>query len=173
MLTYHAFKAITVIASSLPRGLQYHTACGLSDLYRLANHRSRNAVKSNMRVVLGAKASEAAVRRETRLAFHSFGMYLCEFFGYRRFGPEYLDEHVRVVGREHLDRALARGRGCLLVSGHYSNWELGASMVGHMGYPILIVAQMHRDPRVNELFVGQRAKHGVTVAHTEQGAIAT
>ncbi|MBI3828040.1 MAG: lysophospholipid acyltransferase family protein [Planctomycetes bacterium] len=172
MLVYHSFRAITLLASTLPRGLQYSAACRLADLYRLMSPRARKAVKSNMRVILGEQASEATVRHETRWAFRSFGMYLCEFFGFRRFGPAYLDEHVRVVGREHLDRALASGHGCLLVSGHYSNWELGASMVGHMGYPILIVAQMHRDPRVNELFIGQRAKHGVTVAHTEQGAIA-
>ncbi|MCW8133045.1 MAG: lysophospholipid acyltransferase family protein [Planctomycetota bacterium] len=172
MLAYHTFKAISHLASSLPKGIQYPVACALADAYYLASRRARTAVKANLRVILGPDATEKAVRREARWAFRSFGMYLCEFFGYRRFGPAYLDEHVRVIGREHLDKALAAGRGALFVSGHYSNWELGASMVGHLGYPILIVAQMHRDPRVNELFVGQRARHGVSVAHTEVGALA-
>jgi KDO2-lipid IV(A) lauroyltransferase len=58
----------------------------------------------------------------------------------------------------------------LFVSGHYSNWELGAFVVGRLGYPILIVAQIHDDPRVNELFVKARAVHGVEVAPTAHGA---
>jgi KDO2-lipid IV(A) lauroyltransferase len=108
--------------------------------------------------------------RRARETFRSFAAYLCEFFGVDRLGAEYIREHVAVQGRENLDRALAGGRGLLFVSAHYSNWELGAFVVGRLGYPILIVAQMHSDPRVNDLFVRQRAAHGVTVAPTAQGA---
>ena len=173
MLKYLAFQAITWLSSTLPCGAQYWVAKRLADIHYALDKKGRRAVRANVRVILGPEASEAQVGRESRWVFRSFGMYLCEFFGYRRFGPRFLDEHVRVEGREHLDRALAGGRGCLFVSGHYSNWELGASVVGHLGYPILIVAQMHPSPRVNELFIRQRARHGVTVAHTEHGARAT
>jgi len=170
MLTYGAFRAMVTLSPLIPRRIQYGLAGALADFYRLASPSARRAVEANLRMIYGPSANAALLRRETRGTFRSFGMYLAEFFGYRRFGPEFLDAHVGVHGREHLDAALARGRGCLFVSGHYSNWELGASMVGHLGYPILIVAQMHRNPRVNKLFVSMRARHGVTVAHSDQGA---
>jgi len=172
MLSYWCFKGLGLLSSVLPRSVQYRASAVAARLYHRLDGRAREAVRANLRVMLGSSASEAAIRREAARSFRSFGRYLCEFFGYRRFGPDYFDQHVTILGRENLDRALATGRGALFVSGHYSNWELGASVVGHMGYPILIVAQMHRDPKVNELFVSQRAKHGVTVAHSEQGALA-
>jgi len=170
MLMYGIYQAIVAGSPLIPRRLQHSVAVRLADLYYLGSRRDREAVLANLRVIHGSAVPESLLRREARGTFRGFGMYLAEFFGYRRFGPEYLAAHVSVQGRAHLDSALAQGRGALLVSGHYSNWELGASMIGHLGYPILIVAQMHRDARVNELFVSMRAKHGVTVAHSDQGA---
>lgn len=167
---YWTYRSLTALASSLPRSLQYWCAYRFADAWYLLGGPKRRAVQANMRAVLGPEVPEAAVRREARWVFRSFGVYLCEFFGYRQFGPRYMDACIEVQGREHLDAALAGGRGALFVSGHYSNWEIAASKMAHLGYPIVIVTQEHDDPRVNELFVSQRERHGVTVRHTKGGA---
>jgi KDO2-lipid IV(A) lauroyltransferase len=77
---------------------------------------------------------------------------------------------VVVIGRRNLDAALKAGRGVIFCSGHYSNWEFGATIVAHLGYPITIVAQMHANPRTNALFVEQRRTAGVTVVPSQHGA---
>ena len=41
-----------------------------------------------------------------------------------------LRDLVRVEGREHLDAALARGRGALLLAGHFTALEIGAARLG-------------------------------------------
>lgn len=170
MVLCFSYRVLIALTACLPLRFQYWLAQRLALVaWRLAGG-FRRGVEANLRVILGPEAPAEEAGRQSRAAFRSFGMYLCEFFGAARFGEEFFKEHVRVVGREHLDRALAGGRGLVFVSGHYSNWELGAFAVGRLGYPILIVAQMHSDPRVNDLFVRQRAAHGVTVAPTAQGA---
>src|SRR5205823_4752648 len=66
--------------------------------------------------------------------------------------------------------ALAQGRGAIFCSAHYSNWELGGPIVANMGHRVVIVAQMHADPAVNDIFVGQREKAGVKVVPSQHGA---
>lgn len=170
MIGYLAYSSLTFICARLPFSIQYGVARCLSCVAHVVAGGSRAAVRSNLRTVLGKDADEGEIRRLTRRTFRSFGRYLCEFFGAAGCDRSFLDRNVRVVGRGNLDAALAKGRGLLFVSGHYSNWELGAFVVGRLGYRILIVAQIHSDPRVNELFVRARAVHGVEVVPTVNGA---
>ena len=170
MLKRAGFHAIACLSNLLPRAVQYRIAHAVGDCCYLFDHNARENVKANIRCILGPDASEKLVRREARWVFRSFGMYLCEFFGHRHFGGDFVDRHVVVQGRENLDAALARGRGAIFCSGHYSNWEMGGTVVGHLGYPIVIVAQMHADAKTNEMFVKQRADFGITVVPTQHGA---
>jgi KDO2-lipid IV(A) lauroyltransferase len=51
---------------------------------------------------------------------------------------------LRVEGWEHLDAALRRGRGALVISGHVGHWELGALACGLAGHPMRLL--VHRSP---------------------------
>ncbi|HYG76083.1 MAG TPA: lysophospholipid acyltransferase family protein [Planctomycetota bacterium] len=170
MLMRLGFQIITALTGILPRTWQYAIARRGADVYYLLGRNARESVKANLSGMLGKDATQSAVRNETRSVFRSFGMYLCEFFGAQHFGPKFIDDHVVVHGREHLDAALAKGRGVIFCSAHYSNWELGAMVVARLGYPITAVVQAHADPRTNEMFVQQRVAKGVTVIPTQHGA---
>lgn len=170
MIGYWAYRSLTFICARLPFPLQYGVARLLSGVGHAVARRARAGVRENLRTVMGRQTDEREIHRLTRRTFHSFGRYLCEFFGAAGCDQAFFSKNVKVVGRENLDAALAKGGGLLFVSGHYSNWELGAFAVGRLGYRILIVAQIHSDPRVNDLFVRARAVHGVDVAPTAIGA---
>ena len=54
------------------------------------------------------------------------------------------------------DRALfdglrGQGRGVILVTGHFGNWEVGGVLFGRLGLPFTIVAMAEADPTVNRL----------------------
>jgi len=170
MLKYYGYRALSGICGFLPRRLQYAISHRIADLHYLCDGAARRHAMATMRAILGPCVSESKVRREARWVFRSFGMYLCEFMGQRRFGPAFIDKHVEVRGREHLDAALARGRGAILCTAHYSSWELGGPIVAHMKYPITVLTLMHPDPRINALFVELRASRGVKVVHSQSGA---
>ncbi|HLX60587.1 MAG TPA: lysophospholipid acyltransferase family protein [Planctomycetota bacterium] len=165
-LHYAAFKTVCWLASVLPLRTQYAIARMGAEIYFKLDRSAREAVCANLRAVRGPDAAPAAIREDARRVFHSFGRYLCEFFGFEHFAGQYIDRHVMIQGREHVDAALKRGRGVLFCSGHYSNWELGAWAVARMGYPITAVTLAHAHSKVNALFVRQRAQRGVKVAHS-------
>ena len=68
---------------------------------------------------------------------------------------------VEFHGEEHLQEALARGRGVILLSAHMGNWELGAAAVAARGYPMNGIGADQRDDRITQLIIDTREEYGV------------
>ncbi len=169
MNRYLGFRLVTVLSLRLPRRALYFVARIITTVNYRLDRAQREGVLANMRVILGPRASEKRVRRDSRLAFHNFGKFIAEFFGYQRFGGPFIDRHIDVVGEEYLRKALAGGKGAILNSGHLSNWEIGAATLARRGYPLTGVALPHPDPVLDAYFNRQRRSRGYAVVPT-QGA---
>lgn len=170
-LHYAGYRAIAWLAAVVPYPFQYAIAGIASGLYYRLDNQARRNMLGNMRAVVGVSAREHDVRALGRGAFNSFGRFVCEFIGLRNLSPEFLDGHVNVSGLEHLRAGLAGGRGVLLCSAHYSNWEVGAAKVARMGFPLTVVVQQHANEKVDALFVAAREKAGIRVAYSHNGAL--
>jgi len=74
----------------------------------------------------------------------------------------WLDEEVRLdPSIEHLDAALAGGRGALVVTAHIGNWELLAARLGRRGQRGAVVGlRRPRDP-ASDWLIEMRRAHGV------------
>lgn len=79
-----------------------------------------------------------------------------------RTNQEVLDT-VTVEGIEHLERALAKGKGVLLISGHIGNWERMGHWAAARGYPVSVVARDANDPEMNDLVLKLRETAGMKV----------
>lgn len=60
-------------------------------------------------------------------------------------GPDTIDAVCAIEGREHLDAALAKGRGAIVLTGHYGAHQMVMPALGHRGYP---VSQLSAPPTV-------------------------
>lgn len=73
---------------------------------------------------------------------------------------EGLDKLVSVVDFHHLTDAVAEGRGVILLTGHYGNWELMGTWLVEKEIPLKVVAKRSYDPRLDELIVSYRNEAG-------------
>jgi KDO2-lipid IV(A) lauroyltransferase len=64
-----------------------------------------------------------------RANFAEMGRTTAEWARHSRLAPEQILSRVEFRGLEHLEKALARGRGALVVTAHYGFWELIPSAV--------------------------------------------
>ena len=77
-----------------------------------------------------------------------------------RMSPETLHQLVTFEGREHIDKALAQGRGAIILTAHFGNWELlGASLLAH-GYTIRGITRQLRSKRLEAIVSSYREKVG-------------
>ncbi len=92
-----------------------------------------------------------------------FVMGLAEFARLPLIDKKYMDENIEVSGLEHLDEALKRGKGGILVTGHFGSWELMGWVVARLGYPLKFVVGVQRNPLVQVLMNDIRRSCGIQV----------
>jgi Kdo2-lipid IVA lauroyltransferase/acyltransferase len=156
------FAALWVVMralGALPRGVSRAIAVGLALLvYRMHGRLRRVGLRNLEMAFPGMPLKER--RRILRGEFVSLGRQLAEFC----FFPSYTAENVgRVViydGFENFERARARGKGVLFLTGHLGGWELSSFAHSLNGHPLWIVMRALDNPLVDRLVQGYRTLHG-------------
>lgn len=135
------------LARLLPIGFGLRLGRFLGTLTRLADGRHRRVAEENAAWALGLSREEA--RALVRRLYHN----VCENFVEDLMLPKILRKKKLadfsvVEGAEHLKAALARGRGAIVVTGHFGNWELGGLALAQVAGSALVVARVLTNPLV-------------------------
>ena len=124
----------------LPAALGYRIACWRGDwLFRCQAGR-RTELARNLRLVLGDELSAAAAQQVTR---EWFRLASCEAVDVKRLrhGARPLRRLVEIRGREHLEAALAAGKGAILCTGHFGSCSSGFSVLHASGFPATTIGR--------------------------------
>ena len=78
---------------------------------------------------------------------------------------EILARVERVEGWEHIEAALAKGKGFIAVTGHLGNWELGGAYVAARGVGIDAVVRGAANKLFEDYVTRTRSEAGVFVVH--------
>jgi len=128
--------------------------------YRLALG-ERRKVRAGLTVAFGGTWGGRTIERLTYRVFLDLGRNLVDAIRLGRTGREEIRRVVRAEGLEHLDRALARGRGVIGLMGHIGSWELLGTYLVAAGYPLSAVGRSLHDPRLDRLLVDARGRSGI------------
>jgi len=87
------------------------------------SRRHRERARTNVRIVY-PDWSDERVDALLRASFAEMGRIVVEWARHPRLSPEQIQARVDFHGLEHLEKALQRGRGAIVVTAHYGHWEL-------------------------------------------------
>ncbi len=130
---------LTAFIAGMPAWLGYLLADAFTEIHYRFFPERRHGALANLAVMM-PRASRRERSRVARRMMRSYNRMMFEFFRLPHVSREELLANVEVVGREHLEQALSRGRGVVLASSHIGNWELAAVMLAQMGYTLYAVA---------------------------------
>jgi Kdo2-lipid IVA lauroyltransferase/acyltransferase len=108
---------------------------------------------------------EARVWTTARRVYAHFGAVLFDILWLQRRTPEEIRALLDVRGQEHVERAMAGGRGAVLITGHLGNWELHGVAHGLLFGAIHVVARPLDNPRLDERLCALRTMAGNTVVY--------
>ena len=137
-----AVAPLAPLAARLPASLAYRVACWRGDWSFWYWTEKRSEIVGNLRRVLG---DELGPDEAERLARDFFRLLSCEVIDVMRLRGQArsLGKLVEIRGREHLDAALAGGKGAILCSAHFGS-HLGVFSLLHAGgYPLTTIGRWH------------------------------
>ena len=94
----------------------------------------RGVIVENLRRVFGASVSETEIARLAQAHYAHLWRLCDEFLRFRWLSAQRKLAMVRVENVEALVAALARGKGMLVLTGHFGNWEV-ATVAGLAQFP--------------------------------------
>ena len=127
--------AVAPVLARLPAALGYRIACWRGDLLFRCQAGKRAELARNVRLVLGNELSPAAAQQVVRDWFRLVSCSTVDVKRLRR-GARPLRRLVEIRGQEHLEAALAAGKGAILCSAHFGSHASGLSVLHASGFPV-------------------------------------
>ncbi len=170
LLFYGAVQACTLAARSLPRSAALSAFSAIGAAAGFVDRPARRRALQHLSIGFGRSLDEVGRGEIARAMFRDLGRNLVDLLRMDSLSPETLRRLVVFEGLEHLDEALARGRGVLAVSAHFGNWELLGAALCARGYPLHVVSRPLFDVHSDRLLTNWRRNAGIVV-HSRQGGL--
>ncbi len=120
---YAAYRTVSAALIVLPRPVVLASGRLLGRLFYRLSPRHRRIAGNNLEIAFGREKTADARRAIARASFAHFGRVILETIKFSHYSPARILRLIDIEGREHLERALAAGKGALVFTAHYGNWE--------------------------------------------------
>ncbi len=147
------WAAVAPVLARLPAAPGYRIACWRGDLLFWCRAWKRTELARNVRLVLGNELSPAAQQQVVR---DWFRLLSCETVDVKRLrrGARPLRRLVEIRGQEHLEAALAAGKGAILCSAHFGSHASGLSVLHASGFPVTHIGRWDHNYDYHDYVVG-------------------
>jgi KDO2-lipid IV(A) lauroyltransferase len=137
-------------------------------VFRL-DRKHRRLALANLEIAFGPAAEPAARRRIARDSFRHFGRVTADSLKWTRLRASRRTHLLIIEGEERIRQALRQGRGALIFSAHFGNWEVAAEAVAALA-PLSVVARPLDNPLVEADLARFRKRLGARVISKFQAA---
>lgn len=156
---YALARTLEGAVSTLPEGMAdaFGRRLGAA-VHRLGIRRS--TVEQNLELAF-PDATEEWRHDVARRAYEHLGREAAAMLRLAKLDPQAVIDRTVPRGWDELEGALAEGNGCILVTGHYGNWEIAAATVAARGLPISAIVRRQGNLLVDQRLDATRRRLGV------------
>ena len=158
---YAFAKGAMALVPRLPEHWLFPIGSGMSRaFYYLVGKYRRIGIK-NLRYAFGNEKSEAELKGIFKSCMEDIGKNFMEVMYAFGLSAEQIKQKIELSGTEHLDKALAEGKGVIAFSAHAGNFILIGPRLVAEGYPFSVVARDPKNVRIAQLFREMRERFGI------------
>ena len=119
--------------------------------------------------------SDVELDKISRQSYQNLGISIFEFIHFRTWSEDYIKSIIKLKNPELLTEVYNRGKGLIMMTGHYGNWELLAFATGletkqTIGKSLNVVAKNQRNPFFDSYIIENREKFGNRVLNAGSAA---
>ncbi len=161
-------KTLSYLIGHLPLGVLLFSGKVLGRLVYLVDKRHRETTVENLKKAFGNEKTDVEIEAIARKVFENIAMNFFEFMRLPWLRKEDLAGYVECEGFENFKEAHSRGKGVMVYTAHFGNWELMAAYYGLMGYPSEIIVRDLDNPGVEKFVKWARSRCGNAIVSKER-----
>jgi KDO2-lipid IV(A) lauroyltransferase len=155
-------RTLNLVGRATSHSAQVRLGAALAGIAYRTMTRYRKVALANLELAYGGVWTRAEIERVARESFRSLATTLVEFFLRQpRMTGDDVAREVGFEGQEHFEAAFARGKGILLITAHYGNWELMGPRLVRAGYAVSAVSRVADDPGMEQMIESIRTRCGL------------
>jgi lauroyl/myristoyl acyltransferase len=172
---YYLARGGNSLARWTPQSARHALGSSLSAAIYLGWPSKRLATQQNMAQVTGRSAHDPYVRHLALASWRNYGRYAADFINFPHLDISAIDRNLLDLTQgannwiEHIEHALETGRGAIITSAHFGNWDLAACILAHH-LPVSAVTETFSDTQLNRLLQDQRKDKGMSIIPMEGSA---
>ena len=156
---YFLLKQFSTLLCALQYPVVLWLGLGIGFLHWALGHSQRRRAISQLQERLGVAPKEAAAI--ARRMFGNIGRTLVEVLYIPALTPEKLQRWVTIENLHYMTEALSHGRGVVILTTHFGNWEWMAARMVQAGLPVAAIAETQPGPGLDRLLNEYREKVGL------------
>lgn len=167
---YLAARIGLSLARALPARQADRLGVGLGSIaHRLLGSRRRLAC-DNIRHALAGKLTDAEIDAGVRRVFQNVGRTIVELARFEKLGAERVRDQIVPAGLETINAAREKGRGAIIGTAHFGNWEIMGVYPAVYGIPSDTLAIQQHNLRINRMIINLRQSLGVKILEVPANA---
>lgn len=147
-IEYRAVRGVLFLAGSLPLGLARAFGASVGSLAFALGIRRAVSVDN---IVRGLGVTPREATSIARRSYRNLGRCFMEFAAQRRWSRDDVRNIIAMDGLEHSRAAAEAGRGAVMVSGHFGNWEGAGAALKAYGLPVTFLVGEQTNARVDDV----------------------
>jgi KDO2-lipid IV(A) lauroyltransferase len=170
-LTVWGYRFAVWLAPQLPQRFGYWLFARLGDIAYFGSSTGRSNYQQNLKHVIGYNKSQSEYNRITRKAYqNSLKNYFDLFRGHALTPAQVYEQLESVEGLEHLDNAIALGKGIAGGSAHFGNFNMFVHLTAvHLNkqHKVVVPVERLKPEAVFEIVTKQRAAQGIELVPSD------
>jgi KDO2-lipid IV(A) lauroyltransferase len=130
--------------------------------------RDRTISLDNLQSAFQGSKNKKEIVKLSKACFQQLGESIVEYARFPRDLRKENEKRVSIEGLEHLLEARKKGKGVILLSGHFGNWELLGITLAQRGFAFHVVARRLDNPFLNAWVNRRRSMTGNKVIAKKQ-----
>jgi KDO2-lipid IV(A) lauroyltransferase len=148
-----------------PEWWKRYSPAGIAAIIFALVPRARRGAIANTARVLGVSETSWPARRAALRMFADFAHCMTETMEY--YGPRPRPIRFEIAEDDPIARSLREGRGAVVVTGHFGNWDIAAKVLRHYDRPVNMVMARETNTTMHQYVDAARQQAGVHIIYSD------
>jgi len=161
-LGFITVKSFSVCLRRIPLMPSLWIGRRMGDVVYCVGLKRRMIAYANLKAAFPEKSS-GELRRINRAHFENLGMNVIELLKLPVMAKSYLESHVKLENKDNIKASLEKGKGAIILTAHFGNWEIASLSASLNGYIMSVFAREQKHEKLNNLLNQFRQSTGCRV----------